>query len=114
MTSLTLGDGSVVKVVPPDVPGLKMGPPTAAGVALVPVAGPPGPAGDVSGLFYEHVQTLAQSVWTIPHNLGHYPTAWSLFDNTGRLCDEYEVQHLDLNTSRVSMDVPTAGLIRLI
>lgn len=114
MPELILADGTTVEVVPPSVPGLVMGSPTPAGVVVVPVAGPPGPPGDVSGLFYEHVQTLAQSVWTIAHNLGHYPTAWSLFDNTGRLCDEYEVQHLDLNTSRVSMDVPTAGLIRLI
>jgi hypothetical protein len=63
---------------------------------------------------YEFLQPIPQSVWTISHGLGRFPVAWSLFDDNGRLCSEYEVQHLDANTCRVSMDVPTAGLLRLI
>lgn len=63
---------------------------------------------------FEYVQDIPQAVWTIEHGLGRYPVAWSLYDEDGRECSEFEVQHLDLDTSRVSMDVPTAGLIRLI
>jgi hypothetical protein len=63
---------------------------------------------------YTHTQNAAQSVWTVAHGLGRYPVAWSLFDATGVLCGGYLVQHLDQDTTRVSMDIPTAGLLRLI
>lgn len=72
------------------------------------------PRGTLAPQAFEYVQPVPQSVWTISHALGRYPVAWSLFDEEGRECAEYEVQHLDLNTSRVSMDTPTAGLIRLL
>lgn len=72
------------------------------------------PKGSLAPQAFEHVQTVAQTVWTIPHGLGRFPVAWSLFDEDGRECSEFVVQHLDANTTRVSMDVPTAGLIRLI
>jgi hypothetical protein len=63
---------------------------------------------------YTHTQNAAQSVWTVAHGLGRYPVAWSLFDASGVLCGGYLVQHLDQDTTRVSMDIPTAGLLRLI
>jgi len=69
---------------------------------------------NVSGAVpYEHTQSVPQSVWTINHQLGRYPVSWSLFDADGALASEYLVQHLDLDTSRVSMDKPSAGLIRI-
>lgn len=63
---------------------------------------------------YTHVQVAAQAVWTVVHDLGRFPVAWSLFDPDGTECDGYTVQHLDDNTVRVSMDEPTAGQLRLI
>ncbi|MDP9144358.1 MAG: hypothetical protein M3N43_06630 [Actinomycetota bacterium] len=91
--------------------------PTVVAVATAGVQGPKGdtgPIGPTGGETYEHVQVAAQSVWTINHNLGRYPTAWSLFDSSGRECGQYTIQHLDLDSLRVSMDLPTAGIIRLV
>jgi hypothetical protein len=72
------------------------------------------PRGSLGLQSFEHVQAVAQSVWTISHGLGRYPVAWSLFDEDGYECGNYVVDHPDVNTLRVSMDVPTAGLIRFI
>lgn len=72
------------------------------------------PKGSLAPQAFEYVQAIPQSVWTISHGLGRFPVAWSLFDEDGRECSEFVVQHLDADTTRVSMDVPTAGLIRLI
>jgi hypothetical protein len=72
------------------------------------------PRGTLAPQAFEFVQTIPQSVWTIAHGLGRYPVAWSLFDVNGNECGEYVVQHMDVNTSRVSMETPTAGLVRFI
>lgn len=63
---------------------------------------------------YEHVQLIPQSVWLVQHNLGRYPVAWSMFNEQDFEASEYSVQHLDLNTLRVSVDMPVAGLFRCI
>jgi len=63
---------------------------------------------------YLHVQSIAQSVWLVNHNLNRTPTAWSLFDEDGRECGQYVVQHIDNLNLRVAMDVPTAGSFRCI
>lgn len=57
-------------------------------------------------------QATPQTVWTINHNLGRYPIAWSLYDNTGQLRTGYDVQHMSLNQVRVSMDIAVAGTFR--
>jgi hypothetical protein len=101
-------------VAPPVLPRLVVSPPVPGSTPVIIVPGPPGPPGTGGAQTYEHDQLIPQSVWIVPHQFGRYPVAWSLFDTTGRLCDEYTVEHTDLNTSRVSMDTPTAGLIRLI
>lgn len=111
---LDLLPGAEVTVEPPELPLIQMAPPTVEPVVVVPVVGPPGPAGVGSATNYTHVQVTPETVWTIDHNFGKYPTAWSLFDNTGRECDFYEIQHMSINQCRVSMDIPTAGVIRLI
>lgn len=110
---------SIVEIDLPSLPQFAMTTPTlpSSPVFIVPgPVGPQGPRGPAGGgATFEYQQSIAQSVWTpITHNFGRFPVAWSLFDDMGRLCDEYVVQHLDVNTSRVSMDVPTAGVIRLI
>lgn len=109
----------VVEIDLPSLPQLTVTPPAPSSSPILIVPGPVGPQGPRGpaggGATFEYQQSIAQSVWTpIIHNFGRYPVAWSLFDDAGRLCDEYIVQHLDVNTSRVSMDVPTAGIIRLI
>ena len=64
---------------------------------------------------FTHTQATPATVWgPIAHGFGRRPVAWSLYDTDDRECGGYEVQHLDLDTCRVSMDVPTAGVIRLL
>lgn len=59
---------------------------------------------------YEHVQTVAQAVWTVNHDLGFRPSAVSMFSlDFGEEYDEFAVQHLDINNLLISIDVPTAG-----
>lgn len=107
-----------VVIQPPDTPGVTVSPPIDPSVTLVPVVGPPGPRGPMGpsggGVTFEFIQLIPQSVWVINHQFGRYPIAWSLYDTDGRLCDEYIVEHMDVNICRVSMDVATAGVIRLI
>lgn len=107
-----------VAVQPPGVPVISSPSPSPPDVTLVPVVGPPGPPGPRGpaggGSVFEFQQTIPQSVWVVNHGFGRYPVAWSLFDANGRLCDEYIIEHTDVDTCRVSMDVATAGLIRLI
>lgn len=63
---------------------------------------------------YTHIQPTAQSVWEVYHGLGRYPAAFSLHDTGDVLCSNYRVQHMNLDSLRVSMDVPTAGTFRCI
>lgn len=63
---------------------------------------------------YTHIQSTPQSVWDVYHALGRYPAAFSLHDDSDVLCSNYRVQHMDLNSLRVSMDTPIAGTFRCI
>lgn len=81
-------------------------------VTITPINDPSTGGGEVTR--HEHQQLTPQSVWTVEHFLSRYPSAWSLYDDLGVLCEEYQVQHLDMNVLRVSMDVPTAGTFRCI
>lgn len=82
-------------------------------VGITPIHDPStGGGGEVTK--HEHQQLTPQSVWTVEHFLNRYPSAWSLYDDEAVLCEEYQVQHLDMNVLRVSMDVPTAGTFRCI
>lgn len=55
-------------------------------------------------------QSIAQSVWTVAHNLGEYPAAVSIFSADWALqFDEFSVRHTDVNNLLISMDTPTAG-----
>jgi len=75
---------------------------------LVEVRGETGSGGGAAQ--YEHVQSVAQSVWSINHELGLRPSAVSVFSlDYGQQYDEFTVQHVDVNNLLISMDVPTAG-----
>lgn len=59
---------------------------------------------------YEFVQPMAQSVWTVDHNLGYRPASVSVFSlDYSSQFDEFAVQHVSTNQLLISMDVPTAG-----
>lgn len=77
-------------------------------LTVVPVPG--GGSTITEPIQYLHVQSLAATVWTITHNLGRRPAAVALFSlDWLTQFGQYNVQHLDANTLRVSMDTPTAG-----
>lgn len=56
-------------------------------------------------------QSTPQSIWTVPHNLGQYPAAVSIFSaDMQTQFDEFSVRHTDVNNLLVSMDTPSAGV----
>lgn len=76
---------------------------------VVPSLGGDGGGGGGDGSF-EFVQAVAQSVWSVQHNLGYRPASVSVFslDFTMQY-DEFAVQHVTTNQLLISMDEPTAG-----
>lgn len=63
------------------------------------------------GSSYLHTQSIAQSIWTVPHGLGSYPAAVSVFSaNFQTQYDEFWIRHTDTNNLLISMDTPTAGV----
>lgn len=103
--SIVLGSGVQVTVAPP----------TAPPAVVVPVRGPQGPPGPPGGdaFFVEHAQDTPQAVWTFTHDPGT-PVAWSLWLTDGQLGWNYTVEQLDETNTRVSMDDPVAGTIRIL
>jgi hypothetical protein len=60
-------------------------------------------------------QLIAAAVWTINHNLGRFPVTVTLHNaDLSVEYDEFLVQHLSINSLRVSMDTPTSGAALLI
>lgn len=60
---------------------------------------------------YVFTQSTPQSVWTVAHNLGQYPSAVSVFSaDMQTQYDEFSVRHTDVNNLLVSMDTPSAGV----
>jgi hypothetical protein len=100
-----LAPGVEIAVAPPVVPAVRAQPPS-GNVAVVPVAGPPGPAG--SG-YHRHEQTIPASVVTIEHGFGRWPAAILLTSLDGSVTfTTFGVEMIDLNTIRISIDKPTA------
>lgn len=99
---------STVTVTPEEGPSIEVavGQPTVT-ISDVGTQGPPGP----SGASYDHVQAVASSTWTIPHNLGFFP-AVDVF-TVGGLKVLADVQHLSTNTAVVTLLAPMAGSARL-
>lgn len=74
---------------------------------------PPSTEGQISSFRFD--QTVPQSVFTVDHNLGRYPVAVSLFSlDLSVNYSEYIVQHLDINSLRITMDLPTAVSVLLV
>ncbi len=80
---------------------------------LVPAVHLPPASGGLQTTRYD--QIMAAAVWPIDHNLGRYPAAVVLFaPDLSEQYSEYKIQHLSLDSLRVSMDIPTAGVALLI
>ena len=72
--------------------------------------GPPGTSGAAfSG--YDHEQASAATVWTVNHNLGFRPDVATY--RLGGTEMKGAVQHLSLNTVRITFNSPVAGYARV-
>jgi hypothetical protein len=67
-------------------------------------------AGAVGG--QQYIQATPATVWgPINHSLGYRPGGVSLFSSDfGEQFDEFVVEHLSVNSLRISMDTPAAGV----
>lgn len=106
--SVDLAPGVTVQVAPPVVPEVAAQSPSAT-VAVVPIAGPPGPAGVAGGGYFRHEQTTPAAVVTIEHGFGRWPATVLLTSLDGAVTfSTFGVEMLDLDTVRISIDKPTA------
>ena len=64
-------------------------------------------ASGAAGTAYTHDQTIALSVWTVPHNLGRYPSV-VVTDTLGQLIVP-DVAYIDNNTVQITHGTPLAG-----
>ncbi len=83
-----------VRVVEVETPGLQ---------------GPPGPQGQ-AGAFFEFVQSVASTTWTVNHNLGFRPDVEIL--NSGGRKMSAEVLHTSINQVICYFNVATTGCVR--
>lgn len=74
--------------------------------------GPQGPPGPSGAAFYEHVQSTPLQVWTVAHNLGHYPDV-NVYTAGGVLIETPEVANLSVNVLEIRFSTPFAGTARL-
>lgn len=60
--------------------------------------------------FYEHVQTIPATVWTVVHNLGRRPAAIAVYsaDWLTEYAD-YAVTHVDTTTLYITADIAISG-----
>jgi hypothetical protein len=61
-----------------------------------------------TGARYEHIQALANTVWTVTHNLGYKPTVSTIDANDDVIFAEQH--HVDINTLTVTFNAPTTGV----
>ncbi len=98
---------SSVIVCPPTVPQLTMAPPTAPQALVLPIVGPPGPAGppgdSIAVLSYQYTQTSPATLVQIVHNLPFPPA--------GIVCHDTGVPALTVEYATVSY--PLSGVIEL-
>jgi hypothetical protein len=69
--------------------------------------GMPGRDGNAAST-YEHIQTIANNLWIINHNLGRRPGV-HVYNNAWTEVDA-EVQHFSLNQTRILFAMPFFGI----
>lgn len=105
-------DGLIPEFLGPDgavrVYGKNLGSTAAAVPMFAQIVSGGGGGGPANFVF---TQSTPQSVWTVAHNLGQYPSAVSVFSaDMQTQYDEFSVRHTDVNNLLVSMDTPSAGV----
>lgn len=97
--------GTTVLVEVPGPSSITMAPPTGPAVAVVPVVGPPGPAGGS----FTYTQVAPASVWAITHNLGTYPEPVILLDGDPSTPVWTDTEYVDANTLILTFPAPVTG-----
>lgn len=97
-TVVRLGDGSSVVATYPK---------RTAVVAVRGIPGPPGPPGGGAGATYTHNQAIAAAVWTVPHNLGRYPSV-TVTDHLGNVIAP-DVRYVDNDIVQVTHGTALTG-----
>lgn len=69
--------------------------------------GPPGPPGGGAGATYTHTQAIAAAVWTVPHNLGRYPSV-TVADHLGNVITP-DVRYLGDDMVQITHGTPLTG-----
>lgn len=69
--------------------------------------GPQGPPGGGAGATYTHTQSVAAAVWTVPHNLGRYPSITVVDNLGGQLYPD--VRYIDTDIAQITHSVPLTG-----
>lgn len=67
--------------------------------------------GSSTGIAYTHVQLVAETIWTVNHNLGMRP-AVTILDSGGTEV-EADVRHMNTNQLVIRFAIPVAGVARL-
>lgn len=112
--SLEFVSGTVLDVVPPGLPTIGVAAPTTT-MQVLPIIGPAGPtgprgpAGTSVNAYYLHVQLAADRIWEITHSLGFYPAGCLVKDSTGAIVDPADIEHIDINSMRVTVGFLTSG-----
>lgn len=70
--------------------------------------GPPGAPGPAGGTTFQYTQDVAATVWTVPHNLGRYPSV-VVADNLGVVVIA-DVEYIDNNIVRITHGAPFSGV----
>lgn len=107
---IDLGDGASVRVAPPELPAVKLSPPVAANVVVVPVVGPAGAQGNPGtpgGNGFSFTKSVPASTWIIDHNLNRRVHV-SIFDVTETVVFA-DVEHGSPNQVTVTFPFPVSG-----
>lgn len=70
-----------------------------------------GPGGDATG--YRHVQSIADTIWTIAHNKNSVNFICQVFDDDGEEVGAEKIAVLDINTLMVTFAAPQAGFVNV-
>lgn len=69
---------------------------------------------DEEAYAFVYRQNMPEQIWIIEHNLGYHPQLAVVAALTGEAIDPDNVEHIDLNTIRLTFATPVAGIAKLI
>lgn len=79
--------------------------PDAVKVVIVGIQGPNG----ATSASFTHTQSIALAIWTVPHNLGRFPSVTVVNNLNQRI--EPDVEYIDANTVRITHAAAQIGKV---